>query len=87
MEEKTLKDLILRLKKIEGQVRGIQRMLEKGDKTKSVITQISAIRSALDKVGFTLIAKKLKKQLSTKNIDPDETQDLKDIINLFMKLS
>ena len=39
-----------RLRRIEGQVKGIQRMLEEGRPCEDVITQIMAARAALDKV-------------------------------------
>lgn len=40
-----------RLKKIEGQVKGIDRMIEEGKNCQDVLTQISAARSALKMVG------------------------------------
>ncbi len=89
MEEKQIKDLDIRLKRIEGQLRGIQNMLGEGKSTKAIITQLSAARSALDKVGFSLIANDLKNELA-KNISgggSSDQQDLKETINLFMKLS
>jgi len=40
--------LVKRLKRVEGQVRGIQRMIENGRECESVITQLAAVRSAID---------------------------------------
>jgi CsoR family transcriptional regulator, copper-sensing transcriptional repressor len=47
--------LINRLNRIEGQVRGLQRMLEGGRECEDVITQVMAIRSALEQVGLLLV--------------------------------
>lgn len=49
------KDLDLRLKRIEGQVRGIQRMIEEDKYCVDILTQISAIRGALKKVGLNIL--------------------------------
>ncbi|CQR46529.1 Copper-sensing transcriptional repressor CsoR [Paraliobacillus sp. PM-2] len=44
-----------RLKRIEGQVRGIQKMVEEDRYCVDVLVQISAIDAALKKVGFSLM--------------------------------
>ncbi len=89
MDEHTIKDLVIRLKRIEGQMRGIQDMLESRKSSKSIITQLAAARAALDKVGFSIIANDLKRELSIQmNGERSPLQhDLKETINLFMKLS
>jgi DNA-binding FrmR family transcriptional regulator len=47
--------LLTRLRRIEGQIRGIQRMLEEGRGCEDVLTQLTAARSALDQVGLLLM--------------------------------
>ena len=44
-----------RLRRIEGQVRGIERMVEDDRYCIDILTQISAIQAALDKVGIALL--------------------------------
>ncbi|SFU87397.1 metal-sensitive transcriptional regulator [Alicyclobacillus macrosporangiidus] len=39
-----------RLRRIEGQVRGVLQMMEQGKSCKEVVTQLSAIRAAVDRV-------------------------------------
>jgi DNA-binding FrmR family transcriptional regulator len=41
------KDVIARMKRIEGQVRGIQRMIEEGKECEDILVQVRAARSAL----------------------------------------
>jgi DNA-binding FrmR family transcriptional regulator len=48
-------DLIARLRRIEGQVRGIQRMLASDTYCVDVLTQISAVVSGMEKVGLRLL--------------------------------
>jgi CsoR family transcriptional regulator, copper-sensing transcriptional repressor len=51
----TKEQLNRRLKRIEGQVRGIQRMVDEDRYCIDVLTQISAIQAALDKVALGLL--------------------------------
>lgn len=50
MDEKLKKSQLARLSRIEGQVRGVARMIEEDRYCIDVITQIRAVRAALDKV-------------------------------------
>lgn len=48
------KQLLNRLRRLEGQVRGVQRMVEEDAWCPDVLNQIAAVRSALDKVALGL---------------------------------
>ena len=50
MNEKLKKSQLARLSRIEGQVRGIARMIEEDRYCIDVLTQIRAVRAALDRV-------------------------------------
>ncbi len=58
--EHVKKDLTSRLNRIEGQVRGIKGMIEKDVYCDDVITQLSAIQSALNSVARVLLQGHLK---------------------------
>lgn len=58
--EHVKKDLTSRLNRIEGQVRGIKGMIEKDVYCDDVITQLSAIQSALNSVAKVLLQGHLK---------------------------
>jgi DNA-binding FrmR family transcriptional regulator len=51
----TKDQLLARLRRIEGQVRGVEKMVEEDRYCIDVLTQISAIQAALDKVGLGLL--------------------------------
>ena len=53
-------DILARLRKIEGQVRGIHRMVEKDQYCVDILTQISAVVSGMEKVGTRLLRGHLK---------------------------
>jgi DNA-binding FrmR family transcriptional regulator len=48
-------DVLNRLSRIEGQVRGVQRMVEEDDYCVDILTQISAATTALDRVGLMIL--------------------------------
>jgi DNA-binding FrmR family transcriptional regulator len=54
--ERDKRDLVLRLKRIEGQLRGIQAMIEGGAECEQVTQQLSAARRALEKAFFNILA-------------------------------
>ena len=60
-EESVSKNVLInRLKRIEGQVRGIEKMIENGRNCESIITQLGAIRSAIEGVGALLLRNYMK---------------------------
>ena len=56
-DEAVSKEILLnRLKRVEGQVRGIERMIEEGRECESIITQMGAVRSAIEGIGVLLLS-------------------------------
>jgi DNA-binding FrmR family transcriptional regulator len=51
-----LADVLGRLRRVQGQVGGIIRMIEEGRDCADVVTQLAAASRALDKAGFKIIA-------------------------------
>jgi DNA-binding FrmR family transcriptional regulator len=52
--------LLKRLRRVEGQIRGIQKMIESGRDCESVITQLGAVRSAIDGAGGLILKNYMK---------------------------
>jgi len=65
------KDMLTRLNRIEGQVRGIRRMIEEEKPCGEVLTQISAVRAAANKVGVMLI-ERYSKECMLNSFDSEE---------------
>ncbi len=57
MEKKILSSLRI----IEGQIRGIQKMIKEGRDYSEIITQLSAVKSAINSVGLTILTEALYK--------------------------
>ena len=53
--EKVKKDLCIRLRKIQGQAKGIEKMIENEACCKEILVQIAAIRAAINKTGALVI--------------------------------
>ena len=83
----TIDDLLKRLRRIEGQVRGIQQMLTDGRECRDVVTQISAARKALDQAGFRLVASGLTYCLTHPEEAADDGYDIDDVQKMFMRLA
>lgn len=52
-------DMKKRLKRVEGQIRGVLRMMEEGQECRAVIHQLTAVRSATDKAIAYIIGKNM----------------------------
>ena len=59
-KEKTIQQLIARMNRIEGQIRGIKRMIERQVYCDDVLNQISSAQSALDGVSKLILEKHMK---------------------------
>ena len=77
------KTAITRLRRAEGQIGGVIRMLEAGRDCKDVVTQLAAVSRALDKAGFSVVASGLKQCLT----DPDSELDVAAMEKLFLSLA
>ncbi|MBC7243380.1 MAG: metal-sensitive transcriptional regulator, partial [Anaerolineae bacterium] len=82
-------EIMRRLRRLEGQVRGIQKMLAEGRECKDVITQLLAIRGAVDEVGLLLLRDELNRCLvdaeGANAPAPAQVQQLRDILHLWMR--
>ncbi|MDP2182733.1 MAG: metal-sensitive transcriptional regulator [Actinomycetota bacterium] len=78
--------IINRLKRLEGQIRGLQTMIESEKECEAVLTQIMAAKSALNQVGMHIIGHSMKRCLID---DTDKTRDelIDDAIAVFLKYS
>lgn len=80
-------DVRLRLRRLEGQIRGVQRMLDEGQDSEAIVTQLAAAKAALDRVGYRLVAAGMR-HCATGEGETDETGlDVEDLEKLFLKLS
>jgi len=53
--ERGKKGVLMRLRRIEGQIRGLQRMVEEGVPCADILTQVAAVTAATKKVGMVMV--------------------------------
>ncbi|GAC1545191.1 MAG: metal-sensitive transcriptional regulator [Acidimicrobiales bacterium] len=87
LPDTTVADLTKRLRRVEGQVRGIQQMLADGRDCRDIVTQMSAATKALEQSGFLLVAAGLTWCLADPERSAAEGYDVVDVQKMFMKLA
>jgi DNA-binding FrmR family transcriptional regulator len=87
LPEDTVADLLKRLRRVEGQVRGIQQMLSEARDCRDVVTQISAANKALEQTGFLLVAAGLTWCLEDPERSAAEGYHVSDVQRMFTKLA
>ena len=80
------KSILNRLKRAEGQLRGIQKMIEEGTECGDIITQLSAVRSSVDRVMGLIVAENLKSCLENPAADTEvQHQKIEQAVNMIVK--
>ena len=74
------KDVLLRLRRIEGQIRGLQRMVEEEVACADILTQVAAVTAAVKKVGIVVVKTYMEECLGKTQRKPSArgTQSLED---------
>lgn len=80
------KSVVNRLKRIEGQIRGVLNMIEQNKDCKDVITQLSASRTGIDRTIGLIVSMNLE-QCVRESIEKgeDTTELVKEAVNLLVK--
>lgn len=74
-----------RLKRAQGQLGGVLRMLDEGRECEDIVTQLAAVSSALDRAGFTIVTAGLKQCLLEEG--GSDSLDTKKMEKLFLSLA
>jgi DNA-binding FrmR family transcriptional regulator len=87
VDESATGDVVKRLRRAEGQIRGVIAMLEEGRDCADVVTQLAAVSRALDRAGFKIIASSLQQCLAADRDGTDRAVDLERMEKLFLSLA
>jgi DNA-binding FrmR family transcriptional regulator len=85
--EEVISEVCTRLRRVAGQVQGVERMLEEGRECREVITQLSAAIKALEQAGFRLVANGLTYCLEKPDEAKADGYSIEDVQKMFMKLA
>jgi DNA-binding FrmR family transcriptional regulator len=83
IESEAVGDVVRRLRRAEGQIRGVIAMIEDGRDCAEVVTQLAAVSRALDRAGFKIIARGLQQCMAAKRAGEDPRTDLEQMEKLF----
>ena len=81
-----LTPVVNRLKRAQGQLAGVLRMIDEDRECEDVVTQLAAVSRALDRAGFAIVASGLRQCLSDEGGD-DEAMDVATLEKLFLALA
>lgn len=80
-------DVLVRLKRVQGQIGGVIRMIEAGEDCAAVVTQVAAASKALDKAGFKIVSTGMR-QCMTEAEDGEQNRiDVAQLERLFLSLA
>lgn len=65
-----------RIKRAQGQLAGVLRMIEEGRETESVVNQLKAVSRAVDRAGFAIIAAELRRHVADGSVSDEEIAQL-----------
>ena len=84
-KEISKEDILNRMKKIEGQAKGIQKMIEEDKCCGDIMVQISAIRSAINKVGGLIMDRYINECLKESLKDKNSDKSIEEIIETIVR--
>ncbi|MBA4392374.1 MAG: CsoR family transcriptional regulator [Desulfobacca sp.] len=84
-DEKTIQELVSRINRIEGQIRGIKGMIERRDYCDDILNQISSAQSALHGVAKLLLEKHMKSCV-TEQLQSGDKQVVDEVLKTIFKL-
>ena len=85
LDANEMSKVVNRLKRAQGQLAGVVRMIEDGRDCEDVVTQLSAVCKALDRAGFAIIASGMRHCLTEP--DDESTLDVEKLQKLFLSLA
>ncbi len=86
LAEQDKKDLVNRLKRAEGQMRGVQRMIEEERDCEAILQQLTAVRSALHTASLALARIYATQCLAESDNGMTTTQVIDSLMNVLGKL-
>jgi CsoR family transcriptional regulator, copper-sensing transcriptional repressor len=78
------KDILVRLRRIEGQVKGIEKMVDNDSCCKDVLVQIAAIRAAINKVGGLILENYAKDCINCYDDSTKDSESINDLISTLL---
>jgi len=81
-----MRKILNRLRRAQGQLAAVIAAVEEGKDCRTVVTQLAAVSSALDRAGFTIVSSAMRQCMATPD-DADNTLTVDELEKLFLTLA
>ncbi|WP_407885614.1 metal-sensitive transcriptional regulator [Levilactobacillus sp. N40-8-2] len=85
MVQTTSNQLKNRLRRADGQLQGILKMVDEGRECKDILTQLAAVRSGVERMMGVVVAENVKQCITENQLDEDQQAELQDALDLVVK--
>lgn len=82
-----VRKVVSRLRRAQGQIDGIVRMIEEGRDCREIVTQVAAASKALDRAGFAIVTQATRQCLDGSLSDEERDENLAALERLFLSLA
>jgi len=79
--------ILNRLRRAQGQLAAVIAAVDKGSDCKTVVTQLAAVSSALDRAGFTIVSSAMRRCVAEDTSDRDNALTVDELEKLFLTLA
>jgi len=87
LDEPTTAAALVRLRRAQGQLNAVIRMLDEGQECQDVVTQLAAVSKALDRAGFKMLAGGLQQCVRAEVAGEDTGMSTEQMEKLFLSLA
>jgi DNA-binding FrmR family transcriptional regulator len=87
LEPTQIKPIITRMKRANGHLASVIRMMEEGSSCEDVLTQLAAVNKALSRAGYAIVATGLQQCLTDAGDEGVDAVDVKKMEKLFLSLA
>ena len=87
IDESCRKDVVNRLRRIQGQVAGIVTMIEDGRDCNEIMVQVAAVSRAIDRAGFKIISAELQACAAANQAGAEPPMSMEQLEKLFLTLA
>lgn len=85
MVQTTVTRLKNRLRRTDGQLQGILKMVDEGRDCQDILTQLSAVRSSVERIMGVVVAENVKQCIADDQLDTDQQAQLEAALELVVK--
>lgn len=85
MVQTTANQLKNRLRRADGQLQGILKMVDEGRECQEILTQLAAVRAGVERMMGVVVAQNVKKCVAEDELSPEQQADLQAALDLVVK--